>query len=406
MQSINHPPATEAERFSRDGEDAPKGIVVLGSTGSIGTQTLDVIRARPDRFRVIGLTAGTRLDELVDQVREFKPKFVWAPDTAALASVVSDPAVLPMEQMVAEPDVDLVMVATTGRAGLAPTLEAMRHGKQVALSNKEVIIMAGELVANAAREYGAPMLPVDSEPSAIWQCIQGEAQPVSKLIITASGGPFRRRPIEELATVTAQDALQHPTWAMGQKITIDSSTLMNKGFEVIESHWLFSVPFDQIDVVVHPQSVIHSMVEFADGSVKAQMGPPDMRLPIQYAMAYPERIANEVIPKFDPLKHAELTFEELDFERYPCFATALEAGRKGQTYPAVLSAADEEAVHLFLDGRIGFNDVHGIVSDVLDRHEPMADASLEAILAADAWARDVVSAHWGANSRGSQWTKR
>ena len=390
LQSINHPPATEAERFSQDAGGAPKDIVVLGSTGSIGTQTLDIIRARPDRFRVIGLAAGTRLDALADQVREFNPKFVWAPDTAALANVVSGPAILPMEQMVAEPDVDLIMVATTGRAGLAPTLEAMRHGKQVALSNKEVIIMAGELVANAAREHGAPMLPVDSEPSAIWQCIQGEDQPVSKLIVTASGGPFRKRSIDELATVTAQDALQHPTWAMGKKITIDSSTLMNKGFEVIECHWLFSVPFDQIDVVLHPQSVIHSMVEFADGSVKGQMGPPDMRLPIQYAMAYPERIANDVIPKFDPLKHSELTFEELNLERYPCFAIALEAGRKGQTYPAVLSAADEEAVHLFLDGRIGFNDIHGVVSDVLDKHEPIANASLESILAADAWAREQV----------------
>ena len=179
---------------------------------------------------------------------------------------------------------------------------------------------------------------------------------------------------------------------MGKKITIDSSTLMNKGFEVIESRWLFSVPFDQIEVVVHPQSVIHSMVEFADGSVKAQMGPPDMRLPIQYAMSYPERIASDVIPRFDPLKHAELTFEELDVERYPCFATAVEAGRKGQTYPAVLSAADEEAVHLFLDGRIGFNDIHGVVSDVLDKHEPIGDSSLEAVLTADTWAREQVGA--------------
>ncbi|MDA1036292.1 MAG: 1-deoxy-D-xylulose-5-phosphate reductoisomerase [Chloroflexi bacterium] len=393
---MNQPPATDAERFSPEGGDTPKGIVVLGSTGSIGTQTLDVIRARPDRFRVIGLAAGTRLDELAEQVREFRPRFVWAPDTAALANVVANfgngPAIVPMEQMVAEPDVDLVMVATTGRAGLASTLEAMRNGKQVALSNKEIIIMAGRLLTSAAREYGAPMLPVDSEPSAIWQCIQGEAQPVNKLIITASGGPFRKRPIAELATVTAQDALKHPTWAMGKKITIDSSTLMNKGFEVIESHWLFSVPFEQIEVVVHPQSVIHSMVEFADGSVKAQMGPPDMRLPIQYAMSYPERIASNTIPRFDPLKHAELTFEELDVERYPCFATAVEAGRKGQTYPAVLSAADEEAVHLFLAGRIGFNDIHGVVSDVLDKHEPIADASLESILAADAWAREQVSA--------------
>ncbi len=370
---------------------------MLGSTGSIGTQTLDVVRARPDRFRVIGLAAGTRLDQLAEQVREFSPRYVWAPDTTALASIVDGAAIVPMEQMVAEPDADLVMVATTGRAGLAPTLEAMRSGKQVALSNKEVIIMAGELVTRAARDHGAPLFPVDSEPSAIWQCIQGEAQPVSKLMITASGGPFRKRPLAELAEVTPQEALKHPTWAMGKKITIDSSTLMNKGFEVIESRWLFSVPFDQIEVVVHPQSVIHSLVEFADGSVKAQMGPPDMRLPIQYAMSYPERIASDVIPRFDPLKHAELTFEELDVERYPCFATAVEAGRKGQTYPAVLSAADEEAVHLFLDGRIGFNDIHGVVSDVLDKHEPIGDSSLEAVLTADAWAREQVGARIAAS---------
>ena len=392
VRSINHPPATDAEHLPPCAGGAPKGIVLLGSTGSIGTQTLDVIRARPDRFRVIGLAAGTRLDLLAEQVREFGPKFVWAPDTAALSRVVVGPAILPMEQMVAEPDADLVMVATTGRAGLAPTFAAIRCGKQVALSNKEVVIMAGELVMNAAREYGAPLLPVDSEPSAIWQCLQGEAQPVSKLIITASGGPFRERPIDQMAAVTPEEALAHPTWAMGKKITIDSSTLMNKGFEVIESRWFFSVPFDRIEVVVHPQSVVHSMVEFADGSVKAQMGPPDMRLPIQYAMSYPERIASDVIPRFDPLKHAELTFQELDLERYPCFATAVEAGRKGQTYPAVLSAADEEAVHLFLDGRIGFNDIHAVVSDVLDRHEPVANSSVETVLAADAWAREQVGA--------------
>jgi len=396
LQSINHPPATDAERFSPEGRGRPKGIVVLGSTGSIGTQTLDVIRGRPDQFRVIGLAAGTRLDELADQVREFKPRFAWAPSTEALANLVDGVTIVPMEQMVTEPDVDLVMAATTGRAGLASTLEAMRAGKQIALSNKEIIIMAGELITSAARKYGAPLLPVDSEPSAIWQCIQGEAQPVNKLIITASGGPFRKRPLDALASVTPREALNHPTWAMGKKITIDSSTLMNKGFEVIESRWLFSVPFEQIEVIVHPQSVIHSMVEFADGSVKAQMGPPDMRLPIQYAMSYPERIPSDVIPRFYPLKHAELTFEELSLERYPCFGTAVEAGRKGQTYPAVLSAADEEAVHLFLDGRIGFNDIHGVISDVLDKHVPMADTSLESILAADAWAREQVDTYMSA----------
>jgi len=393
VTSENHPPATGAENLS---QRTPKGIVILGSTGSIGTQTLDIVRALPGRFRVVGLAAGSRLDVLAEQIAEFKPRMVWSLDNPTLANVGGDAVVTPMEQMVAESDVDHVMVATTGRAGLGPTLEAIRHGKEVALCNKEVIIMAGELIAKAAREHHAPILPVDSEPSAIWQCLQGEDQPVSKLIITASGGPFRDSDLASIAIVTPAQALKHPTWVMGRKITIDSSTLMNKAFEVIESRWLFSVPFDRIEVVVHPQSVIHSMVEFADGSVKGQMGPPDMRLPIQYAMCYPERVANAAIPRFNPLDFPELTFRPLDPDRYPCFATATEAGRKGQTYPAVLSAADEEAVHLFLAGRIGFNDIHGVVADVLDKHEPTPGATVDDILEADAWARRQVETRIGA----------
>jgi 1-deoxy-D-xylulose-5-phosphate reductoisomerase len=383
----NHPPATHAEHFTTH---RPKGIVVLGSTGSIGTQTLDVIRALPHRFRVVGLAAGTRLDLLREQIAEFKPRMVWASDPVAAAVIAGDAIVVPMDLMVQEPDVDHIMVGTTGRAGLGPTLAALRLGKEVAICNKEVIIMAGDLVTSTARKHNAPLLPVDSEPSAIWQCIQGEAQPVSKLIITASGGPFKEWPIRDIASVTPAQALNHPTWVMGRKITIDSSTLMNKGFEVIESHWLFGVSYDQIDVVVHPQSVIHSMVEFADGSVKAQMGPPDMRLPIQYAMLYPERVASPVIPRFNPIAYPELTFKALDPQRYPCFTTAVEAGRKGQTYPAVLSAADEEAVHLFLTGRIGFNDIASVVAGVLDQHEAIADPTLEAILEVDRWARKQV----------------
>ena len=358
-----------------------KRIVVLGSTGSIGTQTLDVARVLPDRFRVVGLAAGANLDLFRRQVEEFRPRMTNA---AALDGVDGQ---TDLEAMAADPDVDLVMVATTGRVGLAPTLAALRAGKEVALSNKEVIIMAGELVMRAARESGAAVLPVDSEPSAIWQCIRGEDLPVQRLIITASGGPFRTRDPRELASVTPAQALKHPTWVMGRKITIDSSTLMNKGFEVIESRWLFDVPMERIEVVVHPQSVIHSMVEFADGSVKAQMGPPDMRLPIQYAMAYPERLPNPAIPKYDPLRYPELTFEALDLERYPCFALAMHAGKAGGACPAVLSAADEEAVRLFLDGRIGFTDIHRIVAGVLDAYQPSDGASVEGILAADDWAR-------------------
>ncbi|MEX2599682.1 MAG: 1-deoxy-D-xylulose-5-phosphate reductoisomerase [Dehalococcoidia bacterium] len=366
-----------------------KRVAVLGSTGSIGTQTLGVIRALPGHFEVVGLAAGRNLDLLAEQVREFHPAMVWADveHGEGLQQTLNGSALVSMEEMVRESNVDLVMVATTGRAGLAPTMSALQAGKAVALSDKEVIVMAGRLVMEAAQRHGASVLPVDSEPSAIWQCLQGEPQPVSKLIITASGGPFRTRPVHEIASVTAEEALAHPTWVMGRKITIDSATLMNKGFEVIESHWLFDIPYERIDVVVHPQSVVHSMVEFADGCVKAQMGPPDMRLPIQYALAYPERLRSDAIPRYDPLRYPSLTFEALDMARYPCFGTALEAGSRGQTYPAVLSAADEEAVHLFLDGRIGFGNIHGLVRGVVDIHEPWDDDSVEAVLAADEWAR-------------------
>jgi len=364
-----------------------KGIAVLGSTGSIGLQTLDVIRTLPGEFKVVALAAGRNHELLAEQMREFHPRMVWADGDVSGLALGKGIDFVTMEEMVADAEVDMVMVATTGRAGLSPTFEAIRHGKAVALSNKEVIVMAGELLNEAARHAGAAILPVDSEPSAIWQCMRGEDQPVSKLIITASGGPFRKRPLGELATVTAEQALQHPTWVMGQKITIDSSTLMNKGFEVIECHWLFQMPWDQIEVVVHPQSVIHSMVEFADGSVKAQLGPPDMRLPIQYALMYPDRVANSTLPKFDPLQHSPLTFEQMDMERYPAFKTAVDAGRAGGTFPAVLSAADEEVVHLFLEGKIGFSDINRLVCDVLDSHESSSESSIEGILAADEWAR-------------------
>lgn len=361
-----------------------KTIVALGSTGSIGTQTLDVVRALPGEFRVAGLSAGRNLALLADQIAEFAPRMAWAEEGRER---IAGAALTPPEAMVTEPDVDLVMMATTGRAGLTPTLAALRAGKAVALANKEVVVMAGDLVTRVAAENNAPLLPVDSEPSALWQCLRGEAEPVRRLIITASGGPFRSRPLDEIARVAPEEALAHPTWVMGRKITIDSATLMNKGFEVIESRWLFGVPFEQIEVVVHPQSVIHSMVELADGSVKAQMGPPDMRLPIQAALSYPARVDNAALPRYDPLAWPSLAFEPLDAARYPCFALATEAGRKGQTYPATLSAADEVAVHLFLDGRIAFGDIPRVVARALDRHEPFDASSVEAVLEADEWAR-------------------
>ena len=361
-----------------------KRIVVLGSTGSIGVQTLDVVRSLPDRFAVVGLAAGWNHGLLESQLAESGARMAWDRGGGGFRNGARR---VSMEDMVTEPDVDLVMVATTGRAGLAPTLAALRAGKQVALANKEVIVMAGELVTETAREHGAALLPVDSEPSAIWQCLRGEELPARKLILTASGGPFRTRPLAEIAGATPDEALAHPTWAMGRKISVDSATLMNKGFEVIECRWLFSVPYERIEVVVHPQSVVHSMVELADGSVKAQLGPPDMRLPIQHALSYPDRLANATLPRFSALDAASLTFEPLDEQRYPCFPLALEAGRLGGTYPAVLSAADEVAVQRFLDGRIGFGDIHAVVAGVLDRHETGGDASLEAVLAADDWAR-------------------
>ena len=361
-----------------------KRLAILGSTGSIGVQTLDVVRALPERFAVVGLAAGWNHGLLESQLAGSGARMAWDRGGGGFRNGARR---VSMEDMVTEPDVDLVMVATTGRAGLAPTLAALQAGKQVALANKEVIVMAGELVTETAREHGAALLPVDSEPSAIWQCLRGEELPARKLILTASGGPFRTRPLAEIAGATPDEALAHPTWAMGRKISVDSATLMNKGFEVIECHWLFSVPYERIEVVVHPQSVVHSMVELADGSVKAQLGPPDMRLPIQHALSYPDRLANATLPRFDALDAASLTFEPLDEQRYPCFPLALEAGRLGGTYPAVLSAADEVAVQRFLDGRIGFGDIHGLVAGVLERHETGGDASLEAVLAADDWAR-------------------
>ena len=372
--------------------DGLKGLAVLGSTGSIGTQTLDIVRAFPDRFKVVGLTSGRNAALFNQQIHELSPELVCSleptPDTHALVGGSSRWAT--PEEIASHPDVDIVVMATFGRIGLEPTLAALRAGKRVVLSNKEVIVSAGELVVKEAKKAGAEIIPVDSEPSAIWQCLQGEGE-VSRLVLTASGGPFRQRPIEELQDVTPDEALRHPTWKMGNKITIDSSTLMNKGFEVIESHWLFDMPYENIEVVVHPQSTVHSFVEFSDGSVKAQIGPTDMRLPIQYALSHPERWHNGHTPRMGSLAALELTFQELDRKRYPCFTLAVEAGKKGGTYPAVLSAADEVAVRLFLDRRIGFNDIFRVVERVLERHEPVFEPSFEDILAADRWARDLAS---------------
>jgi len=372
-----------------------KRIAVLGSTGSIGRQTLDVVRAFPEKIEVIGLAAGSNVTLLEEQAREFKPKLISV-GAYGHTPLRESPSVgrarraVPLREMAAHPDIDLVVVATSGRAGLEPTLAAIRSGKTVALANKEVLVMAGGIVMAEARKFGAPIKPVDSEHSAIWQCLQGEeGNEIVRILLTASGGVFRDRPAEELAQVTAAEALRHPIWNMGKKVTIDSANLMNKGFEVIEAHWLFGVPFDKIKVILHPASIVHSMIEFTDGSIKAQLGVPDMRIPIQYALSHPERWGNPNLPKLDFSRIDSLKFAPVDMVRYPCLRLAFEAGKAGGTYPAVLSAADEVAVERFLEGNLGFLDIPGMLDHVLGRHRGVADPSLDDILAADAWGRET-----------------
>ena len=374
-----------------------KRLAILGSTGSIGRQTLDIVRAFPEEFSVVGLSAGNNLDLLAEQVAEFRPEAVSSELQAdeLAARLPAGCEVVSHEDIAAYSNADMVVAASVGKAGLAPLLAAIRTRKTVALANKEPVVMAGRIVMGEARRCGVDILPVDSEPSAIWQCLRGEGKDLSRVMITASGGAFRDRPLDDLAGVTPEEALKHPTWSMGRKITIDSATLMNKGFEVIEARWLFDLPWERIEVVVHHQSVIHAMVEFADGSVKAQLSPPDMRLPIQCALFYPQRVENGALPRFNPVETGALTFETLDTARYPCFRLAIEAGKKGGTYPAVVSAADEVAVELFLDRRIGFTSIPALVEDTLSKHAPVSNPNLEDILDADGWAREAARAWAG-----------
>ena len=362
-----------------------KKIAVLGSTGSIGRQALDVIRALPNESEVIALTGNKNLKLLEKQIREFQPNMFWS---AVKPGVDYGGQFLPAEEIACHPDVDFVIVATAGRAGLGPTLAALRAGKTVALASKEVLVMAGEIMISEANIHHAQILPIDSEHSAIWQCLQGEQSKPQTLLLTASGGPFYHYSRVQLAEVTPQQALEHPVWKMGKKVTIDSATLMNKGLEVIEAHWLFSFPLDSIQILIHPQSIIHSMVEFMDGSLKAQLSWPDMRLPIQYALSYPKRWPNPGLPRLDWNKISSLDFEPIDYDRFPCLKLAVDAGKSGGTYPAVLCAADEVAVELFLNNRIGFTDIARIVKDTLDQHRSVNQPSLEEILSADTWARE------------------
>jgi 1-deoxy-D-xylulose-5-phosphate reductoisomerase len=365
-----------------------KRLAILGSTGSIGRQVLEVVRSFPERFQVVALAAGKNTSLLAQQAQEFGPRLIFAqnPDD----HMVGRARYLPVEEIASHPDVDFVVIATSGKAGLMPTLSAIHSGKTIALANKETLVMAGGVVIAEAQRYGVSILPIDSELSAIWQCLQGEERgEVARIILTASGGPFRDYSRGELARVTPEEALRHPTWRMGGKVTIDAATLMNKGLEVIESHWLFDIPFDHIEAVLHRESIVHSLVEFADGSVKAVLSPPDMRLPIQYALSYPERWQNPDLPRLDLAQVQRLNFEPIDIDRFPCFELAVEAGSKGGTYPAVLCAADEVAVELFMQQRLGFLEIAALVESVLGQHRGIIEPSLEDILAADAWAREV-----------------
>ena len=374
----------------------PKGIAILGSTGSIGTQALDVVREHPGHFQVELLTAGRNADLLIAQALEFKPNAVVIADTPQLDRVKD--ALFPqgikvyggleaIAQAVTMDGIDVVLTAMVGYAGLRPTLAAIGAGKTIALSNKETLVVAGEPITRAAREAGVNIYPVDSEHSAIFQCLVGEwHNPIEKIVLTASGGPFRGRTREELATVTKAQALKHPNWDMGAKITIDSASLMNKGLEAIEAKWLFSLRPDQIEIVVHPQSIIHSLVQFRDGSMKAQLGLPDMKLPIQYALAFPDRLPTSW-PRFDFADYGSLTFEAPDLGTFRNLALALEAMARGGTAPCVLNAANEVAVEAFLQDRIGFLEMSDLIADLMDRVPHVASPDLEALEATDSETR-------------------
>lgn len=372
-----------------------KGISILGSTGSIGCNTLKVIE-HLGGFRVVAMAAGRNIEKFAEQVAKFKPELVSvdreenAVELGRLLNGYAPDIVFGNDGLVAaatHADAEIVVSATVGAVGFVPTLRAIEAGKRIALANKETLVMAGELMTAAASQSGAEILPVDSEHNAIHQCLRGEKRSeVKRLILTASGGPFREKTKEQIAAATREEALNHPNWSMGDKITIDSATLMNKGLEVIEAKWLFGFDADQISVIVHPQSVVHSMVEMVDGSVIAQMGVTDMKHPIQYALTYPDRQEGCLEP-LDFGRLSQLTFEEPDFDRFPCLALAYEALRAGGTTPAVLNAANEIAVRAFLDGKIGLSDIASVNRSVLDEHSSTTADSLEAILEADEWAR-------------------
>ncbi len=375
-----------------------KELIILGSTGSIGRQTLDVVRKHQDAFKIIGLSAHQNVDLLAEQINEFKPKAVVVSDRKYVQKLRNllkkDVDILDGKDALTKLvlfDADLVLNALVGSAGLESTIAVIKTGKTLALANKESMVIGGEIINRLLLKNGGVIIPVDSEHSAICQCLLGEkTQEINKVILTASGGPFRGKRSSELRRVTVEEALAHPKWNMGKKISIDSATLMNKGLEIIEAHYLFNLSYDDIEVVIHPQSVIHSMVEFVDGSIKAHMGPTDMRIPIQYALSYPERLPSP-IPMLNLLTVDKLTFEEPDSVNFPCLRCAVEAGKKGKTYPAVLNAANEEAVAAFLNGEIAFLTIPEVVDKVLSKHKPVEPVELSVLKEAESWARNQAS---------------
>ena len=375
-----------------------KQIAILGSTGSIGVSTLEIVAAHPDKFRVVSLSAGKNLELCARQVRQFRPKLV----------AVADPADLPrLRELLDGQDVELVggpeglcavatadgvqmvVAAIVGAAGLVPTAAAIQAGKDVALANKETLVTAGHLFMELVARHQVKLYPVDSEHSAVFQSIEGHRnQDITKIILTASGGPFRETPLERLKSVTVQDALNHPNWSMGRKITIDSATMMNKGLEVIEARWLFDAPPEKISVNIHPQSIIHSMVEYVDGCVIAQLGMPDMKAPIAYALSYPERVSSGVKP-LDLTELSGLTFSKPDLERFPCLGLAYRALGEGESMPAVMNAANEVAVEAFLQGLISFLQIARVIEQTMDSHQAHRLASIDEVLAADQWGRET-----------------
>ena len=377
-----------------------KKIVILGSTGSIGTNTIDVVENNLDEFEIVGLTAGRNVELLAEQVRKIKPKYAGIADEdrvsefQRICSGSSDFQLFKgekgLQELVRNCDADLIVNALVGSVGLVPTLAALERKIPVALANKETMVIGGEVVSSLARKNKTDIFPIDSEHSALWQCLTGESPgEIRRIILTASGGPFLHKNKEEFGGITVGEALAHPNWKMGKKITIDSATMMNKGFEVIEAHWLFDVPPGKIDIVIHPQSIIHSMIEFIDGSVKAQMGLPDMRIPIQYAMTYPKRVeAPEQMLDFKNIK--ELTFLVPDREKFPCISLAYSSLETGGTMPAVLNAANEAAVSLFLQEKIGYQAIYESIERTMENHRVVEEPNLEELLEADRWARNYV----------------